>query len=141
MILEWIPLKSVGQFVFGTPIDEYYKKFSLKPIPEEYYEGVGWEVFGISGEDLRLYFEKGRLKAVLCKESCLYRGMNLIGMAIEEVTDMLNEEPDIMEPEELSDGWQEVYDFENLGLQLWVKKGTVVTAICSDICSDEENGE
>ncbi len=142
MILEWIPLKSVGHFIFGTPIDEYYKKFSLRPIPEEYYEGVDWEVFGISGrDDLRLYFEKGRLKAVSCEESCLYRDMNLIGMAFEEVSSMFNAEPDIMEPEELSDGWHEVYEFEESGLQLWVKKGIAVTAICSDMCSDEENGE
>ena len=33
MIFKWIPLKNVGPFIFGSPIDEYIDKF-VKNLPE-----------------------------------------------------------------------------------------------------------
>jgi len=136
MILRWIPLKSVGPFNFGSLIQKYYGKFCLKYIPDEYNEKVGWDVYGISDEDIRIYFEEGKIEAVSCGINCIYNDMNMIGMKAEELISILGDKPDTVETEELSDGLHEVYDFDNLGLQIWTKKGIVVTAICSGYCDE-----
>ena len=136
MILKWIPMKSVGPFKFGSLIQKYHEKFCLKRIPDEYNEKVGWDVYGISDEDIRIYFEEGKIEAVSCETNCIYKDIDMIGMAIEELINILGNEPDVVGSEELSDGQQEVYDFDKLGLQLWVKKGIVVAAICNGSCDE-----
>ncbi len=138
MDLTWIPLKCVGPFNFGDQIDEYRNNFFLKLIPEEYNEKVDWDVYGITNDEIRIYVENGKIEAVSCEADWFYNGKNMIGMRIKDVLNLLRMEPDTVETEELVEGPQEVYDFGDLGLQLWVKNGVVVTAICSGLCDEEE---
>lgn len=125
---EWIPLKKVGTFTFGSSIEDYIEKYSLMHIPEEYNEAVDWAVYKINEND-RVYAEGGRVVSVSCSSRCLYKKKNLIGISIDQIPLILGTTHDTVETEELSDGPQQVYEFDQLGLQLWVRKGRVVTAI------------
>jgi len=129
--LKWIPLERVGPFKFGCSIKEYVQKYGLVNIPEEYNEKVDWEVYKFCEGD-RIYTENGRIISVLCSSNCLYKGRNLIGMPIDQIQVILGCKPDNVEMLELSDGPQKIYDFEKLGLQLWVMGGNVVTALLND---------
>lgn len=129
--LKWIPLKKVGPFKFGSSIKEYVQKYDLVNIPEEYNEKVDWGVYKFLEND-RIYTENDKIVSVLCSSNCLYKGRNLIGMPIDQITIILGRKPDNVEMAELSDGPQKIYDFEKLGLQLWVKGEYVVTAILND---------
>lgn len=114
--------------MFGDPIDQYCAKYNLKIIPEEYNEKVNWEVYR-ADEGISIYTEDSKIKAVSCSKSCFYKGTDLIEVPIERITSVLNLQPDMIEVEELIEGPQEVYDFDEIGLQLWVKNGKIVTAI------------
>lgn len=126
--LKWIPVKQVGPFIFGSPIEDYVEKYRLAHIPEEYNEVVGWVVYKINEVD-RVYAEEGRIVSVSCSSKCNYNGRDLIGTPIDLLPSILGTTHNSLETEELSDGPQQVYDFDQLGLQLWVREGEVVTAI------------
>ncbi len=133
---DWIPLKQIGPFVFGDPIGDYVEALNLSHIPEEYNEKVNWEVYSLCS-DIRIYTEIGKIVAVSTSNFCVYKGYNIIGALISDVIKEIGIKPDSIEPEELSDGIQAVYDFDDLGLQLWVKADIILTAICSGHSDDD----
>ena len=128
--LEWVPLERIGPFIFGSMIDKYCEKYELNLSPEEYNEKVGWEVYK-GGDDIRIYLEMGRIESVSCSATFNYQGINIIGKPVDKAIDLINRKPDNIEIEELFEGPQEVYNFDPVGLQVWVKNGLVVTVICS----------
>jgi hypothetical protein len=128
---EWIPQKKVGPFKFGHSIKEYIQKYNLVSIPEEYNEKASWSVYKV-GEDDRIYVEEDKIVSILCCSKCLYKDRNLIGMSIDEVSILLGSKPDEKDMVELSNGLQEVYEYDQFGLQLWVMNGNVITAIIDD---------
>ena len=128
----WIPLVSVGPFKFGDDINNYFVQYRLKQIPEEYNEKVNWDVYALPNEELRIFSENGRIVAVACEKICAYEDLNIIGMKMGKVAQAIRIEPDFIETEELTGGPQDVYDYDALGLQLWLKDGIVVKAICSE---------
>ena len=130
-------MERVGPFVFGDLIGIFCNKYKLKLIPEEFDEDVGWEVYRREDE-FSIYSKMGRIEAVSCLTNCNFNDINLIGVSIEKVLNFLKVHHDMVETIELSEGPQEVYDFDNLGLQLWVKDDVVVTAICNGPCEDDE---
>jgi hypothetical protein len=125
---EWIPRKKVGPFVFGSPIKQYIKKYRLSAVPEEYNPKVDWAVYSTDIDD-RIYVEEGRIVSVSCSSSFIYKEKELIGIPFGEILSYLNCQPDSVDKAELSDGFQDIYEFDQLGLQLWVKEGDVISAI------------
>lgn len=139
MKLEWIPLHRVGPFMFGRSINEYRVQYDLHPVPEEYNEKVAWDVYALSADnEIRIYCEKGVISSVSCENWCIYQGENIISLSLDEVFARFGEQPDAVEIIELSEGPQDVYDFDELGLQLWLKHGKVVAALCSGPCDDND---
>ncbi len=129
---EWTPLKGIGPFEFGCILDKNLcERYDLREVPEEYNKAVGWVVYMLKQDD-RLFTEDNKVVSFLCSSKILYHDQNLIGMTIDQVTSLLDSEPSSVESEELSEGVQDVYEFDELGLQLWVAKGMVVTAIVNE---------
>ncbi|WP_089724377.1 hypothetical protein [Candidatus Thiosymbion oneisti] len=133
MILE--PLRGVGPFLFGEVIEPLINKLGLIELPEEYDDEVGWITYTIPEQDICIYSEDGKIVSVACYEDCWYKGRNLIGLAFQDVVQLLAptnlpNEPDAIE---IDDEEQMVYDIEieSADVQLWVRDGVVVTAICS----------
>lgn len=129
------PGYSVGPFNFGDHISLYLGQydFEIETIgerdPTTYYSLEGM------GASLTLD-EEERVEDILCRKELQFRGANLIGMSLRqfEVHTMASyvDEPDSLNWED--DGIpQIIYEFESLGLQVWVKSGVIVTIIASAV--------
>jgi hypothetical protein len=134
------PGHSVGPFGFGEHINPYLKRFDFEietigeRDPTTYYS-PGREDEGIS----ITLDEKECIESIFCRQELQLYGANLIGMSLRQfeihsgasyvgVPDSLNwEEDDIP---------QIVYEFESLGLQVWVKHNVIVTIIASALWED-----
>ena len=85
----------------------------------------------LSDESVRIYSEDGVIAAIACYKECLYQNKNIIGLSLSEVIDLLNRVPDDYSTEEMSDGEQEIYDFNEYDMQIWINDNKVVTVFCS----------
>ncbi|WP_299223821.1 hypothetical protein [uncultured Psychroserpens sp.] len=98
--------------------------------------------YRIDNPDISLYLDdNNKIESINCRDECLYKGRNLIGMTIEDFISHTGEkyygEVDILDYED--DGIpQYVYEFDDIGLQVWCKNNIVVTIIASPEISDEE---
>ena len=130
--LDFVPFERVGPFRFGTHIDQYELGEEAEFYPED--EDTGWESCDIEELGLSIYTEGGKIESICATREFFFGDMNLIGASFPEVkalpgigeivdTDQLFLE-DESEP-------QEIYDFDESGLQLWVKNEVVVAAIPS----------
>jgi hypothetical protein len=133
MIPYLIPLVSVGQFALGSSIKLYSKEFNFKIVKEEF---DSFTSFHYSFDtNITLFVHDDLIDSISCDEECFYQGKNLIGISLEEFILTIGEnyqgEPDVLDFEEDSDIPQVVYEFENLGLQVWTKNEIIVTIIAS----------
>ncbi len=83
------------------------------------------------GQDICIYSEDGKIVSVACYEDCWYKEKNLIGLAFQDVVQLLAptnlpNEPDVIEIDEE----EVVYEIESADAQIWVRDGIVVTVIC-----------
>lgn len=132
MITYFIPLEKVGEFYLNTKISDYTKKFSFQYSPAD--ESTEWETYELENEGISLYIEDDKIISIVCNEECLYKGRNIIGMNIEEFINFYDVNP-VGEVDELyvnENEIQNVYDFDNIGLQVWCKQGTIKTVIASN---------
>ena len=136
MIATLSPFHSVGDFVLDTDINNYKSKylFEIEDYSTDLY--VPSVHFSISNPELTLFVENDKIIEIGCYEELLYKGRNLIGMKIEEFISHTGEnyvgEVDCLDFEE-DDIPQYVYEFETIGLQVWVKgqQRKIVTIIVS----------
>lgn len=136
MIAILTPFQSVGDFVIKSSINKYIAKYpfdvrdysSNLAVPAIHYE--------FDYPRITLFVENSVIEEISCYEELLYKGRNLIGMTIEEFISHTGEnfigEIDCLDFEE-DHIPQYVYEFESIGLQVWVKGlgGTIVTIIVS----------
>jgi len=138
MIPYFIPFERVGDFVFGTKIDEYLDRYSFDFLPKD--DSMGYDSYSIDNPQISLFIENGTIDSISCSEEFLFKGRNIIGMNIEEFMAFADIFPqgDIDELEfEEDDIPQNVYEFEEIGLQVWAKKGIIVTIIASPKIEEE----
>jgi len=142
---NWKPCVSVGAFCFGEYIAAYFKEFDIVPVPEEYDDDVGWEVYSIPGTDIRIYTRNSRIISINIDDHLNYRSKNLIGMKLSDVCSLLGKEPDEFgEPLTIGEEDQITVEFDSSGLQLWLSEDIVAGAVCTspeffDEDLDEEN--
>ena len=135
MIKYFIPFKSVGEFILGnnvnTIINNYDYDFS--PLDES-----GLESYIIRNIGISLYVEDDFIVSIACNKECFYNDRNIINMNFKDFiyyTELIsNDEKDevYMHNGEI----QDVYEFDNIGLQIWVKNNIIVTAIASVFLDD-----
>ncbi|MEM7231528.1 MAG: hypothetical protein AAF517_05115 [Planctomycetota bacterium] len=135
---NWIPLKRVGQIEFESPIDGYVESGLLVEEPELHDDEIGYKAYRLYGGDgTTVYTENDRVDDVLCDEECIYEGLNVIGLSFDQFVRIFgppNEGPEVFE---MSDGPQEVYQFDDHGAQVWFEDGSVVTVICSALLEED----
>ena len=137
---NWIPLRRVGCFEFGSGIADCIGTHHLVEIPEEYNETVGWKVYRSPGDDnIRIFSENGEVVSVACYDECLYQGVNLIGLSLEEFVQVVGSQP-LAQPDTIlvDDGPQKVFEFDDVEAQVWVKDEKVVTVFCGTRDEHEE---
>lgn len=129
---EWTPRKQLGPFEFGAFFNkDLLENYSVVEVPEEYNSSVDWTVYKFN-QDGRVFLEDDKIVSILSTSEVFYHDKNLVGMQIDQIINLLDSEPDSIESEEMSDGVEYVYEFEQLGLQLWISEGVVVTVIVND---------
>jgi hypothetical protein len=65
-----------------------------------------------------IYTEKGKIISIACYKECFYEGINLNGLQLYKVIELLKNSPTEHDFMELDDGTQDVFEFDNLGLQV-----------------------
>lgn len=137
MILYFQPREGIGEVYFGESKEKYFNV--LQKSDELTSESEGYEVYELPEKDMAVYFEDGVVDSINCKEECLFKGRNIIGMSYTEFISYYDLEPD-GEPDELDfeedNIPQLVYEFDDLGLQVWTKNDIVVTVIASNIIDE-----
>lgn len=136
MIVTLIPFQSVGDFVLKSSINNYINEYSFDI--SDYSSDLTAPAIHYSMEypKITLFVENNLIEEIACYEELLYKGRNLIGMKIEEFISHTGEsfvgEVDCLDFED-DDVPQYVYEFETIGLQVWVKgeKSNIVTIIVS----------
>ena len=134
MYLDLVPLKRVGPFEFGKSIDSYHH-LSLIEIPEEYDKEVNWRVYSVKNKDIRIYSDKGIITAIACYDECFFNNINIIGLSFDEFKSNINLKPTGSDKMELDDGIKEVYDFDELAIEVFVKDGIIISVNC---CSKDK---
>lgn len=134
MKLKFLPFVSVGDIYFGELINKYIDSLNLVYEPDD--SGIGIETYVHSGLGISLNISalSKRIEFIICKHNLFYLAKNIIGMNIVEFITYTNEkyygDIDIADFEE--DGVpQYIYEFDDIGLQIWVKNGIIVTAIAA----------
>ncbi len=128
---DWIPLHRVGLLEFGTSIDRFIENGTATAIDTD--DSTGWLTFAYDDDSIRVHVEDRRIVSVACYEDCLFNETNLIGIDFESIVKLLGYTPD-GSPDVIfiDDEPQQVYEFEKLGAQVWVKDGRVTTVFCED---------
>ncbi|MEM9885465.1 MAG: hypothetical protein AAF849_06200 [Bacteroidota bacterium] len=132
MILYFIPFEQIGEFKLQHSVTGYTNKFVFEVSNGE--SSTGWVTFSLDEFGLSLFVDKATMviESISCDEECLYKGRNIINMTIQEFIThsgkVYYDEPDCLDFEE-DNIPQYVYEFDDIGLQIWVKNDKIVTVI------------
>lgn len=125
------PKKGIGLILLGELISfELCDKFNLED--KGYNEITEWTKYENESIGICIYTELRKIVSIACYKKCILDNINLIGLDIAEFNECFNYKSNEVEEYELSDGIQQVYEFEEISTQLWVSNGKIVSVIISD---------
>lgn len=128
----WIPNQSLGGVPFGCRENELRRFGDFVRIHNEEDAFVGWNVYGLE-QGVRIYCEGGGVVSIAVYDSLLYRSCEVIGCKFDDIDHVIGSSNYIIEePIDLESESQTPVDFDELGLQLWIRKGIVASATCND---------
>ncbi len=142
MNLNLIPLKKIGNIIFGESINKYKEKYDLEFIKDV--DDLEIDSYRIRQPHVIINVNKSThlIDSIMCYEELYYKGKNLIGLTIKEFVSFTKEkyygDIDILDFED-DDIPQYVYEFEDIGLQVWEKGkgGKIVTIIAGSKYPDD----
>ncbi|MFB6319586.1 hypothetical protein [Saccharicrinis sp. FJH54] len=132
MIIELIPFNRVGLFVFKENIEAYSAfDFSFTECDDI----TSWDVYELEEVGIDIYTEKNCIVSIACRKELFFNGTNLIGLSFSTFTSKFNLKPSgetnrIYMP--VDDDYQEVVEFDEIGIQIWLKENKILTVFCSD---------
>lgn len=130
MIPYLIPLEKVGDFIFNSNINDYKSTYSFKYYKAD--DATEWDTY-ILENSISIYVEKDKIESIVCRDELIFKGRNIIGMKITEFRNYYNLQ-EVEEPEKMyldDNEFQEVYEFDNIGLQVWCEDQVIVTVIAT----------
>tara|TARA_R110002072_G_scaffold50840_6_gene136473 strand:- start:633 stop:1070 length:438 start_codon:yes stop_codon:yes gene_type:complete len=140
-IFEWVPTKSVGPVKFGDDVKKHLETLPLRECADPFNDSE-FMCFGYGEAEEPSYFldEAGRVESIVSFSALKYRGVDIIGLPIERVIEILGVSPDEY-GEDVEDVEGEVetpVQFDALGLQLWILDGVSNSAVVSFANEDED---
>ena len=127
---ELIPNKSYGIFVIGEDIEKY---LHLDHVISELEFDYSYEF-----TDLKIdaWVENNKIQTICCDAECYFQEKNLIGMLYDDFLVLVKQEPSNKDicyvPVSRDRGQnQNVYVFDDLGLQVWVWRNKIRTILIS----------
>ena len=134
---ELIPRHSLGIFVLGDLIDNYLDlPHDFEHIDIDFYDGYEHDDYYFYKQDVTVWTINNKIDSVRCSVECWWQGKNLIGMLYEDFEYLVQQKPDSEDCEyvPISDFRgqnQKIYNFDDLGLMLWVWRKRIKTIIVS----------
>ena len=130
MINIFIPLKKIGEFELGTNINIYKDKYMFKYTEKDI--STGWETYSSEQNNISLFVENNIIVSIVCEVECFFNKMNIIGIDINYFLEKNNLHFDDFQELYISDSEiQQVYDFDDLGLQVWCAGKKIISIIAS----------
>ncbi|UJH66381.1 hypothetical protein [Allomuricauda sp. SCSIO 65647] len=131
MVPVFEPFVGIGDFELDTTIDKYLGDYNFKILNKD--GKYDCDKYIIDNPDMSLYVDENNIiESISCREECLYKGRNIIGMNIDEFINYYDIAPvgdvDIMP---IGEEMQDVYEFDDIGLQVWCVNDKIVTIIAS----------
>jgi len=132
--LTLVPNISVGVFIIGDRINNYtdYPHVVERHKEKEF----SYDSYMFLNQDVILWVENKRIETIRCEKECYWDGNNLIKMPIEKFLLTYNLIPDKLDNIYLLVNGkgqnQQVYEFDNLGLQIWVWRKKIVTVLAAN---------
>lgn len=123
---------SYDEFVLGTRVT-LYKKYFTESI--EFDEPEKWECLSCikNKVEIELWCRNEIIENICCRQSCIFKGHELIKMKYTLFLKLIQEIPvgyeKVYVPGKLKGQNQYVYDFEQSGLQVWVWRNLIRTVI------------
>ncbi len=132
---------SYNEFVLNSDVTLYEK---VPHTVDSYTEPFKWEClcFSHHGYDIELWCEDKKVRSICCRQSCLYKGKELIMMRFLDFLSIIQEQPKTEDTLYVSVNNSRgqnhnVYDFELSGLQVWVWRGKIRTIVIYDTYANE----
>jgi hypothetical protein len=126
----WKPTRAVLPFFFGEAIEPHLSMYAHE-FADDMYEEISYEFFDNS---ISVYVNKKErtIQSIRCDRNCYWSGRNLINLPIDKFFRHADLENEIYKVEKISltdEEEQDVYDFDLLGLQLWVDAGKRIVCV------------
>lgn len=127
---------SYDEFVLGTKVT-LYNKYFIDSI--EFDEPGKWKCFScIKGKsEIELWCRNEIIENICCRQSCIFKGHELIKMRYNLFLELIQENPvdyeKVYVPGKQRGQNQHVYDFEQSGLQVWVWRDLIRTVVIGKV--------
>ena len=126
------PTRSVLPFYLEKAIEPYLSMYA-----HEFTAGMddeSWDEYEFFDTSIQVYIDKKsrKIQAIRCDKNCYWSGRNLINLSIDEFFQHIDLENEIYKVEKMAltdEEEQDVYDFDLLGLQLWVNDQGVIVCV------------
>ncbi|MBP3195176.1 MAG: hypothetical protein J6M05_05875 [Cardiobacteriaceae bacterium] len=148
MYMTFIPFERVGIFQLDDDVTKYFNilsEYEYEPADEygnEYYHFSKNYIDDINSDTHFVEVTNGKIRTVFCYNELIYKNINLIGLTIDEFKKITESdyvgEVDVRDFHE-NEPPEYVYEFEEIGAQVWTHYGRVVTIIVSGHWSYEED--
>ena len=132
---ELVPKISLGIFRLGESIDVYTSilDYVLYPKNEGLVSGF-YDFYDFYEGDIVVYTgNSGYIDDISCRKYCYYNGQNLIGLNFDKFIESVSIDKGKTQKDEIyilvndKGQTQQVYDIDDLGLQIWVYRKKIVT--------------
>lgn len=132
MIIDYIPFTRIGNFYLGDNISLYSSTYKF--LFEACDDKTGWDVYSLDEYGIVIYTDSlGVVESISCSKSLVFKGKEVIGV---NILDFLNtfgfiniSDPDSIDMSE--NEVQNVYEIDEIGLQIWCLDDLIVTVIAS----------
>jgi hypothetical protein len=133
ILWNWLPRVGLGPFKLGENIQKFKHNYDFVLLDEE--DTTNWDSYKLSELDIYIDVEDDIIKSIHSDKYFCYKGINLIGLTLEEFNQQLSQfSAEIGEYVEFDNGdIQTPYDYDEVGLQVWLSNNKVVSVICMDI--------
>lgn len=131
--LVFIPLNSIGKFIFDTDVNQYYDELAVFNYEET--DEFNKEYYKSQDGNLIIAVRKNILESIFCYKELYYKNTNLLGLSLSEFSKLLQtDHVGYVEEYNLGDEVSQfVYQFDEIGVQVWTKQSKVVTIIASGL--------
>jgi len=128
--------KSVGKFVFGTNIKDYSESNFLF---EKCADITGWDEYRLDNS-LTLYTENGIIISIMCYKDCCLNNYQLIGAEFTHFLQFFNIDLNSLFVERIfienRNCYQDVYEIDTLGIQIWCEYNVIASVVCFPYVND-----